>query len=100
MPRKAERRLPTRKPAEDETLVVRVPAALKGLFQRAADMEGVTLSDYMISTLVERSRATIREHEVITLAGRNRDVFVAALQNPPPLAPKLAVAVERLERLA
>jgi uncharacterized protein (DUF1778 family) len=84
---------------KDERLEARVSADLKTMFQRAADLEGVTLSDFMISTLVERSRATIREHEIITLTGRNREVFLEALQNPPPVNPKLAAAFKRLKEL-
>jgi hypothetical protein len=33
----------------------------------------------------------------ITLTGRNREVFLEALQNPPEIGPKLAAALRRLE---
>jgi uncharacterized protein (DUF1778 family) len=93
----ANRRPTGRDEVKDERLEARVPADLKTMFQRAADIEGVTLSNYLVTALVERSRATIREHEIITLSGRNRDVFLEALKNPPAIAPKLAAALAKLE---
>jgi uncharacterized protein (DUF1778 family) len=96
MPTNANRKLPGRGEQKDERLEARVPVELKTMFQRAADLEGVTLTDYVISALVEKSRTTIREHEVITLTGRDREVFLEALQNPPKIGPKLAAAL-RLE---
>jgi hypothetical protein len=33
----------------------------------------------------------------ITLTGRNREVFLEALQNPPKIGPKLAAALRQLE---
>jgi uncharacterized protein (DUF1778 family) len=97
MPTNANRKLPGRSEQKDERLEARVPVELKTMFQRAADLEGVTLTDYVISALVEKSRTTIREHEVITLTGRNREVFLEALQNPPKISPKLAAALRKLE---
>ena len=93
----ANRKNPGRGETKDERLEARVPVELKTMFQRAADLEGLTLTDYVISALVEKSRATIREHEVITLTGRNREVFLEALQNPPKISPKLAAALNKLE---
>jgi uncharacterized protein (DUF1778 family) len=84
---------------KDERLEARVSAELKTMFQRAADLEGQTLSDFMIATLAAKARATIREHEIIVLAGRNRDVFMEALLNPPPVAPRLSAAFKRLKEL-
>jgi uncharacterized protein (DUF1778 family) len=92
----ANRRESGRGETKDERLEARVPADLKTMFQRAADLEGVTLSDFVITALVERSRVTIREHEVITLTGRNREVFLEALQNPPKISPKLAAALNEM----
>jgi uncharacterized protein (DUF1778 family) len=92
----AIRRSTGRGESKDERLEARVPANLKTMFQRAADLEGVTLSDFVITALVARSRVTIREHEVITLTGRNREVFLDALQNPPKISPKLAAALKEM----
>jgi uncharacterized protein (DUF1778 family) len=96
MPSIANRKNPDRGAPKSERLEARVPVELKTMFQRAADLEGVTLSDFVIRSLVEKSRSTIREHEVITLSGRNRDVFLEALRNPPAVSPRLAAALNQL----
>ena len=73
----------------------RVTAELKAMFQRAADLKGLTLTDYVINSLVDSSQQVIREHEVLTWSGRNKDVFLEALLNPPPASPKLVAALAR-----
>jgi len=76
-------------------LEARVTAELKAMFQRAADLKGLTLTDYVINSLVDSSQQVIREHEVLTWSGRNKDVFLEALLNPPPASPKLVAALAR-----
>ena len=78
-----------------ERLEARVTAELKAMFQRAADLKGLTLTDYVINSLVDSSQQVIREHEVLTWSGRNREVFLQALMNPPPASPKLVAALAR-----
>ena len=78
-----------------ERLEARVTAELKAMFQRAADLRGLTLTDYVINSLVDSSQQVIRDHEVLTLSGRNREVFLEALMNPPPASPKLVAALAR-----
>ncbi|MES1151616.1 MAG: DUF1778 domain-containing protein [Dongia sp.] len=46
---------------KDGRLEARVPVELKTMFQKAAYREGVTLTDYVISAPVEKSRTTIRD---------------------------------------
>ena len=78
-----------------ERLEARVTAELKAMFQRAADLKGLTLTDYVINSLVDSSQQVIRDHELLTWSGRNREVFLQALMNPPPASPKLVAALAR-----
>jgi uncharacterized protein (DUF1778 family) len=78
-----------------ERLEARVTAELKAMFQRAADLKGLTLTDYVINSLVDSSQKVIRDHEVLTLTGRNREFFLEAMMNPPPPSPKLVSALAR-----
>jgi uncharacterized protein (DUF1778 family) len=82
-----------------ERLEARTTKELKELFQRAADLRGQSLTDFMISALHDLSVEVIQAHEVITLTGRNREVFLEALENPKPLHPRLSTAMSRLEEL-
>jgi uncharacterized protein (DUF1778 family) len=82
-----------------ERLEARVPSELKKMFQRAAELKGLTLTDYVINVLVDNSQQVIREHEVLTWTGRNREVFLQALMNPPPPAPSLVAALSRYRKI-
>jgi uncharacterized protein (DUF1778 family) len=66
-----------------ERLEARINAETKALCQEAANLEGRTLTDFIISSAVESARRVIREREVIDLSQRDRKTFVASLLNPP-----------------
>ena len=73
-------------------------AELKAMFQRAADLKGLTLTDYVINSLVDSSQQVIRDHEVLTLTGRNREISLEALMSRPPPSPKLVSALARYRK--
>ena len=61
----------------------RVSPEQKELFERAAAIEGVTLTDFAISTMHRAATAVVQEHTTIELSVRNQRAFVEALMNPP-----------------
>ena len=61
----------------------RVSPKQKELFERAAAIEGVTLTDFAISTMHRAATTVIQEHATIELSVRNQRAFVEALTNPP-----------------
>lgn len=85
--------------AKPERLEARVTSELKASFQRAADLKGLTLTDYVINALVDDAQQVIRDHEVLTWTGRNREVFLQALMNPPPPSPSLVAALARYRKM-
>jgi len=42
---------------------------------------------------------TVREHDVLTLSARDREVFVSALLKPPPPAKRLREAARRYKKV-
>jgi uncharacterized protein (DUF1778 family) len=78
-----------------ERLEARISKDQKELFQRAAELEGRTLTDFVISSVLDAAKRTIQEHETMTLSTRDRQVFVEALLNPPPPSDKLRAAAQR-----
>lgn len=74
---------PAAAPARSHRLVARVNADQKRLFQRAAALQGRTLSDFVIASVQEAAQRAIRDQEVITLGARDSAAFVAGLLNPP-----------------
>ena len=61
----------------------RVSPEQKELFERAAAIEGVTLTDFAISSMQRAAARVVQEHTIMELSVRNQRAFVEALQNPP-----------------
>ncbi len=65
----------------DARINVRLPSELKAVIEAAAAQLGQSLSDYAISTLVQNARSVLQEHNVTILSNRDRDLFVALLDD-------------------
>lgn len=91
-------RKPIRERAKGERLEVRVTKEQKELFQRAADLQGRSLTDFVISSVAEAAKQAIQEHEIMILSARDRAVFVEALLNPPEPSNKLRAAAKRYKQ--
>lgn len=61
----------------------RVSPKQKRLFERAAAIEGVTLTDFVISSMQRAATSAVQEHTRIELSERNQRAFVEAIKNPP-----------------
>lgn len=68
---------------EDNRMDLRIEARHKELIKRAAAYEGATVTEFAVSTLVNRARRVVRDHETTTLSASDRDRFIALLDNPP-----------------
>ncbi len=75
-----------KKPAR---LGARITERQKTLFERAAALSGRTVTDFVVATAEEAALRTVREHEIMTLSGRDSEAFVAALLDPPEPGPRL-----------
>lgn len=76
-------------------LEARITEEQKSLFQKAAEMTGRSLTDFVVACVQETASRMLREQEVMTLSVRDREVFVSALLDAPALAPRLRKAVQR-----
>ncbi len=81
-------------------LEARIDSEQKVLFERAAALQGCSLSSFVITSAREAAIKTIREHEVIRLVGPDRDAFIAALLNPPKPTRKMREAAKRYKKEA
>lgn len=66
-----------------ERLEARVTAQQKALFQQAADIEGITLTDFMLDNLQKAARKVIKDHNIIELSSSDTKILVEALLKPP-----------------
>ena len=60
----------------------RVSPQQKKLFERAAAIEGVTLTDFAISTMHRAATAVVQGQATMELSARDQRAFVEALRNP------------------
>jgi uncharacterized protein (DUF1778 family) len=77
----------------------RVSPKQKRLFERAAAIEGVTLTDFVISSMQRAATNAIQEYTMIQLSERNQRVFVEALMNPPEPIEALREAAKAYSRM-
>jgi uncharacterized protein (DUF1778 family) len=81
-------------------LEARVTGDQKALFQHAADLAGRSLTDFVIGSVQEAASRAIREREVLTLSGLDREVFLDAILHPPAPSKRLRQAAQRYKRLS
>ena len=81
-----------------ERLEARISKEQKELFQRAADLQGRSLTDFVVSSVLEAAKRAIKEHEMMILSVQDREVFVEALLNPPEPSDKLKAAAQRYKQ--
>lgn len=82
-----------------ERLEARVSSETKALFQRAASLQGRTLTDFVVQSAVEAATRTVRDNEIMELSRRDRIAFVEALLNPTVPNTRLKKAMRRYDQL-
>jgi uncharacterized protein (DUF1778 family) len=90
----------TQLPTKTARLEARLTHAQKALFQHAADLTGRSLTEFVVSSAQEVAARTVREHEVLTLSGLDRQVFLDALLKPVSPNKRLRQAARRYESLS
>lgn len=83
----------------DARLEARLPVEVHALLKRAAEIEGRTLTDFVVAAASTSARKTIEDAEIIKLSVEDQQRFAEALINPPPLTPAMTRAIERHRRL-
>lgn len=78
-----------------ERLETRITADQKRLIERAAALQGRTVTDFVLTSVQEAARRAIDEHQRLDLSVRDSDAFVEALLNPQPINDRLRETVRR-----
>jgi uncharacterized protein (DUF1778 family) len=65
-----------------ERLEARVTRDQKRLIERAAELRGTTMTDFVVASAQEAAAKTIRDFESLTLREEAREVFLQAVVNP------------------
>lgn len=81
-----------------ERLEARITQAQKALLKKAAELQGRTISDFVVQAASEAAIRVVQEHQVIDLTAREQAVLIQALLNPPAPGPRLRFAARRYHK--
>ena len=80
---------------KSDRIAVRLTPAAKRTLERAADLAGRSLSDFVVASALGAAQRTIEERERFRLADQDRTVFLSALASPPAPNKALRAAAQR-----
>jgi uncharacterized protein (DUF1778 family) len=73
----------------------RLPADLLKVIKRAAEIQGRSLTDFVVSAAREAAYKAIEETEIIRVSMEHYERITQAIRNPPEPAPALDRAFQR-----
>ena len=91
---------PATKRTRAERLEARVTAEQKSLIERAAALQGRSVTDFVLASVQDAARRAIEEHNQLALSVRDSEAFVDALLNPKPVNDRLHDTVRRYRQRA
>ncbi len=68
------------------------------MIERAACVQGRTVTDFVVSTLQEAAKQAIADHTLWELTQEQQSLFIAALADPPAPNLKLQEAYQRFRK--
>jgi uncharacterized protein (DUF1778 family) len=80
-------------------LEARISPDLHKTLKRAAEIQGRTLTDFVVSAAQDAAHRAIEQAEVIRLSLADQQCFAQALLSPPKPAPALRRAMARHDKL-
>ncbi len=80
-------------------LEARISTDLHAMLKRAAELQGRTMTDFVISAVQDAAQRAIEQSEVIRLSLADQKRFADALLSPPEPTPALRRAMARHDEL-
>jgi uncharacterized protein (DUF1778 family) len=81
-------------------LEARIAPETLAVVKRAAELQGRSVSDFVVAAAQDAAQRTIEETQMIRLSIEDQRHFVELLLNPPPLSPAMERARAAHQRLA
>ena len=79
---------------KDERINVRLKSDKKSLIERAASLEGKTVSNFIVASAVDHAEKTVHEYEIMRLNRKESEAFFNALSSPVLFNKKLSTALK------
>ena len=86
-------------PKASARLEARISADLHAMLKRAAELQGRTMTDFVVSAVQTAALQAIDQQEVIRLSLTDQERFADALLSPPAVPPALRRALDRHDDL-
>jgi len=80
-------------------LEARISADLHALLKRAAELQGRTMTGFVVAAVQDAAQRAIEQSDVVRLSRADQESFARALLAPPKPAPALKRAFARRSRL-
>ena len=80
-------------------LEARISTDLHSMIKRAAELQGRTMTDFVVSAVQEAAQRAIEQAEIIRLSLADQECFAQSLLSPPKQTPALKRAFTRRGKL-
>jgi uncharacterized protein (DUF1778 family) len=80
-------------------LEARISDKEKQLLKRAAELQGCSLTEFVVRSAQDAARKALKEHQMMTLSARDTEAFVKALLKPQAPSKRLKQAAERYKKV-
>lgn len=87
------------KPLKSERIEARVAPDVRELIVAAAELEGRSISEFMVACAKARAEEALHRQSIIELSAEDQHRFVEAILNPPPLNQAMRDAVKLHDQL-
>lgn len=86
-------------PSRTARIEARIAPEALDIVKRAAEIQGRSVSDFVVAAAQEAARRTIEETQIIRLSVEDQRRLVDALLNPPPLVTAMERAIDKYRAL-
>lgn len=86
-------------PISTARLEARISHDLHTMLKRAAELQGRTMTDFVIAAVQDAAQHAIEQAELMRLSLADQECFAQALLSPPPPSPALKRAFARRRKL-
>jgi len=83
---------------KDDRVNLRLKQSAKAMLERAAGLEGQTLSRFILDSALSRAEKTLHKHERMRLNAQDSEAFFTALASPTEFNDTLSAALEEHDR--
>ncbi|WP_017716208.1 type II toxin-antitoxin system TacA family antitoxin [Kamptonema formosum] len=80
--------------SQETTIELKISEEHKETLEKAAAMTGLSLNDYVVHQALTAAMDHIASYGKMVLSDRDREIFMAALENPSELNPRLKAAIK------